>query len=107
MWPERARQIEQTVEAFSKGKLEKAVTKLFDADRDLRDARIDMQGVLQERQGIKLASLGYDRRTDRDAEEGEEQPLRSIHRPWRYQQRQHHLPTELRHLALEGSCRLM
>lgn len=48
MWPERARQIEQTVAAFSKGKLEKAVVKLFEADRSLRDARPDDRIVMEE-----------------------------------------------------------
>jgi DNA polymerase-3 subunit delta len=48
IWPERARQIEQTVEAFSKGKLERAVVKLFDADRSLRDARPDDRIVMEE-----------------------------------------------------------
>ena len=48
MWPERARQIEQTVSAFSKEKLERAIEKLFDADRDLRDARPDDRIVMEE-----------------------------------------------------------
>ena len=48
MWPERARQIEQTVGAFSKQKLERAVTKLFEADRALRDARPDDRVVMEE-----------------------------------------------------------
>jgi DNA polymerase III subunit delta len=48
MWPERARQIEQTVGAFSKGKLERAVGKLFAADRALRDARPDDRIVMEE-----------------------------------------------------------
>ena len=48
MWPERARQIEQTVGAFSKGKLERAVGKLFEADRALRDARPDDRIVMEE-----------------------------------------------------------
>lgn len=48
MWPERARQIEQTVSAFSKEKLERAIGKLFDADRDLRDARPDDRIVMEE-----------------------------------------------------------
>ena len=39
IWPERARQIEQTVQAFPKARLERAVVKLFEADRSLRDAR--------------------------------------------------------------------
>jgi DNA polymerase-3 subunit delta len=48
VWPERARQIEQTVNAFSKEKLERAVGKLFAADRDLRDARPDDRIVMEE-----------------------------------------------------------
>jgi DNA polymerase-3 subunit delta len=48
MWPERARQIEQTVGAFSKTKLEHAVGKLFEADRALRDARPDDRIVMEE-----------------------------------------------------------
>lgn len=48
MWPERARQIEQTVGAFSKSKLERAVGKLFEADRALRDARPDDRIVMEE-----------------------------------------------------------
>jgi DNA polymerase III subunit delta len=48
MWHERARQIEQTVGAFSKTKLERAVGKLFEADRALRDARPDDRIVMEE-----------------------------------------------------------
>lgn len=48
MWPERARQIEQTVEAFSKRKLERAVVKLFETDRALRDVRPDDRIVMEE-----------------------------------------------------------
>lgn len=48
MWPERARQIEQTVGAFSKAKLERAVGKLFEADRALRDARPDDRIVMED-----------------------------------------------------------
>lgn len=48
MWPERARQIEQTVGAFSKSKLERAVGKLFEADRALRDARPDDRIIMEE-----------------------------------------------------------
>ena len=39
IWPERARQIEHTIAAFPKERLERAVAKLFKADRSLRDAR--------------------------------------------------------------------
>src|SRR6202040_2455911 len=38
MWPERARQIEQTVAAFPKSRLELAMVRLFQADHALRDA---------------------------------------------------------------------
>ncbi len=48
IWPERARQIEQTVEAFPKAQLEKAVAKLFETDRALRDARPDDRIVMEE-----------------------------------------------------------
>ena len=48
MWPERARQIEQTMEAFSKERLERAVEKVFEADRGLRDARPDDRIVMEE-----------------------------------------------------------
>ena len=48
MWPERARQIEQTVSAFSKARLERALVRLFEADRSLRDARPDDRIVMEE-----------------------------------------------------------
>ncbi|MEQ1885896.1 MAG: DNA polymerase III subunit delta [Bryobacteraceae bacterium] len=48
IWPERARQIEQSVQAFSKGKLERAMTKLYETDRDLRDARPDDRVIMEE-----------------------------------------------------------
>ncbi len=48
IWPERARQIEQTVESFPKERLEKAVAKVFEADRSLRDARPDDRIVMEE-----------------------------------------------------------
>jgi DNA polymerase-3 subunit delta len=48
IWPDRARQIEQTVEAFPKAKLEKAIERVFAADRDLRDARPDDRIVMEE-----------------------------------------------------------
>jgi DNA polymerase III subunit delta len=41
MWPERARQIEQTMDAFSKERLALAVEQVFETDRGLRDARPD------------------------------------------------------------------
>lgn len=48
MWPQRAREVEQTVQAFSKAKLERAIVKLFEADRSLRDARPDDRIVMEE-----------------------------------------------------------
>ena len=48
MWPERARQVEQTVAAFPKARLERAVEKVFQADRALRDARPDDRIVMEE-----------------------------------------------------------
>jgi DNA polymerase-3 subunit delta len=48
MWPERARQIEQTVSAFPKSRLERALIGLFEADRSLRDARPDDRIVMEE-----------------------------------------------------------
>jgi DNA polymerase-3 subunit delta len=48
IWPERARQIDQTVEAFPKAHLERAVQKVFEADRSLRDARPDDRVVMEE-----------------------------------------------------------
>ena len=48
VWPERARQLEQTVNAFSKEKLQRAAGKLFEADRALRDARPDDRIVMEE-----------------------------------------------------------
>ena len=47
IWPERAREIGQTVDAFPKARLERAVAKLFEADRDLRDARPDDRIVME------------------------------------------------------------
>lgn len=47
IWPARARQIEQTA-AFPKDRLERAVEKLFEADRDLRDARPDDRVIMEE-----------------------------------------------------------
>ncbi len=48
VWPERARQIEQTMNAFSMEKLQSAIGKLFAADRALRDARPDDRIVMEE-----------------------------------------------------------
>ncbi len=48
MWPDRARQIEQTASVFSQEKLERAIVKLFETDRGLRDARPDDRVVMEE-----------------------------------------------------------
>jgi len=48
IWPERARQIEQTMDAFSKERLEQAVERVFEADRGLRDARPDDRILMEE-----------------------------------------------------------
>jgi DNA polymerase-3 subunit delta len=48
MWPERARQIEQTMEAFSKERLALAVEMFFETDRGLRDARPDDRILMEE-----------------------------------------------------------
>jgi DNA polymerase-3 subunit delta len=48
IWPERAREIGQTMEAFPKARLERAVVKLFEADRDLRGAHPDDRIVMEE-----------------------------------------------------------
>jgi DNA polymerase III subunit delta len=46
--PARAQEIERTVEAFPKARLEKAIERVFAADRDLRDARPDDRIVMEE-----------------------------------------------------------
>ena len=48
IWPARAQEIERTVEAFPKARLEKAIGRVFAADRDLRDARPDDRIVMEE-----------------------------------------------------------
>jgi DNA polymerase-3 subunit delta len=48
IWSERARQIEQTVESFPKERLERAIHRVFEADRSLRDARPDDRIVMEE-----------------------------------------------------------
>jgi len=48
MWPDRARQIEQTMDAFSKERLALAVEKVFETDRGLRDARPDDRILMEE-----------------------------------------------------------
>src|SRR5262249_13614714 len=48
IWRDRAEQIRQTLQAFSKGKLETAVKRMFAADRALRDSRPDDRIVMEE-----------------------------------------------------------
>lgn len=48
IWPQRAKEIEQTVAAFPKAQLEKAVAKVFETDRALRDTRPDDRIVMEE-----------------------------------------------------------
>jgi DNA polymerase-3 subunit delta len=48
IWPERARQIADTIQAFPKASLERAVAKVFGAHRDLRDAHPDDRIVIEE-----------------------------------------------------------
>jgi len=48
VWRDRAEQIRQTLQAFSKEKLERALKKIFAADRGLRDARPDDRIVMEE-----------------------------------------------------------
>jgi DNA polymerase-3 subunit delta len=48
IWPDRARQIEQTVEAFPEARLKAAIQRVFQADRDLRGARPDDKIVMEE-----------------------------------------------------------
>lgn len=48
IWPERARQIEQTMDAFSKERLEQAVERVFETDRGLRDVRPDDRILMEE-----------------------------------------------------------
>jgi len=57
IWPDRARQIEQTVQAFPKARLERAVVKLYEADRALRDARPDDR-IVMEKMILALTSGG-------------------------------------------------
>jgi len=47
-WRDRAEQVNQTVAAFSKAKLEAAVDKVYQADRALRDARPDDRVIMEE-----------------------------------------------------------
>jgi DNA polymerase III subunit delta len=48
IWPARAQEIAGTVDAFPKARLEKAIGRVFAADRDLRDARPDDRIVMEE-----------------------------------------------------------
>jgi DNA polymerase-3 subunit delta len=48
IWPERANQVCQTVEAFPKEKLQAGIQKVFWADSALRDARPDDRVVMEE-----------------------------------------------------------
>lgn len=48
VWRDRAEQIRQTLQAFPKEKIEKALIKIFAADRGLRDARPDDRIVMEE-----------------------------------------------------------
>ena len=48
MWRDRAEQVAATVGAFSTPRLERSITRLFEADRALRDARPDDRLVMEE-----------------------------------------------------------
>lgn len=48
MWRQRAEQVQQTMSAFSREKLEKAISRVFAADRALRDTRPDDRIVMEE-----------------------------------------------------------
>ncbi len=48
IWPDRANQVRQTLQAFPKEKLESALKKVFAADRNLRDAGPDDRIVMEE-----------------------------------------------------------
>jgi DNA polymerase-3 subunit delta len=47
MWPSRAEQVYQTVSRYSKEQLERSIRLVFEADRDLRDARPDDRVVME------------------------------------------------------------
>lgn len=47
IWPSRAEQVHQTLTRFSKGQMEKAMSLVFGADRDLRSARPDDRIVME------------------------------------------------------------
>lgn len=48
MWRDRAEQVQQTVAAFSRKKLELALVRIFETDRALRDTRPDDRVVMEE-----------------------------------------------------------
>ncbi|HSM79593.1 MAG TPA: hypothetical protein VLT57_18275, partial [Bryobacteraceae bacterium] len=48
IWRDRAEQIAQTVSAFPRARLERAVEKIFQADKALRDTRPDDRVVMEE-----------------------------------------------------------
>ncbi len=48
MWRQRAEQVQHTMSAFSKEKLERAIDRVFAADRALRDTRPDDRIVMEE-----------------------------------------------------------
>ncbi len=48
IWPDRANQIRQTLQAFPKNKLETALVHVFTADRNLRDFRPDDRTVMEQ-----------------------------------------------------------
>jgi DNA polymerase III subunit delta len=47
IWPQRARQISETIQAFPQARLERAVAKVFEADRALRDFHPDDRIVIE------------------------------------------------------------
>lgn len=47
IWPDRANQVQQTVSAFSKEKLEKALKLIFEADRGMRDTNPEDRIVME------------------------------------------------------------
>lgn len=47
MWRSRAEQVAQTAASFSEGKIRKAMTELFEADRGMRDIRPDDRTVME------------------------------------------------------------
>ena len=48
MWRSRAEQVQQTVSAFSVAKMRKAIQKIFETDRALRDTRPDDRTVMEQ-----------------------------------------------------------